>query len=84
MLSSASTAVSTPQSSSLSNAGARAGPWDSSHRSRWRSLGLADHVTVYLPFSYSLSGRLLIYPASEVYRLHTETLTSSHSSSPVA
>jgi uncharacterized membrane protein len=36
-------------------------------------LGLADHVTVYLPFSYSLSGRLLIYPASAVHRLDTES-----------
>lgn len=36
-------------------------------------LGLADHVTVYLPFSYSLSGRLLIYPASAVRRLDTES-----------
>jgi uncharacterized membrane protein len=36
-------------------------------------LGLADHVTVYLPFSYSLSGRLLIYPASAVQRLDTES-----------
>jgi uncharacterized membrane protein len=31
--------------------------------------GLTDHVAVYLPFSYSLSGRLFIYPASEVVRL---------------
>jgi uncharacterized membrane protein len=31
--------------------------------------GLTDHVAVYLPFSYSLSGRLYIYPASEVVRL---------------
>ena len=33
--------------------------------------GLTDHVAVYLPFSYSLSGRLYIYPASEVVRLTT-------------
>jgi uncharacterized membrane protein len=32
-------------------------------------LGLDGYVTVYLPFSYSLSGRLLIYPASAVHRL---------------
>lgn len=32
-------------------------------------LGLAGHVTVYLPFSYSLSGRLVIYPVSQVTRL---------------
>jgi uncharacterized membrane protein len=36
-------------------------------------LGLADHVTVYLPFSYSLSGRLLIYPASAVRRIDAES-----------
>jgi uncharacterized membrane protein len=29
-------------------------------------LGLVDYVTVYLPFSYSLSGRLLVFPASDV------------------
>ncbi len=34
-------------------------------------LGLADHVTVYLPFSYSLSGRLYIYPAADVIHLTT-------------
>lgn len=33
--------------------------------------GLTDHVAVYLPFSYSLSGRLYIYPKSEVVRLTT-------------
>jgi uncharacterized membrane protein len=33
--------------------------------------GLTDHVAVYLPFSYSLSGRLIIYPASEVVPLTT-------------
>jgi uncharacterized membrane protein len=33
------------------------------------NMGLADYVTVYLPFSYSLSGRLLLYPASRVTRL---------------
>ncbi|HZS59628.1 MAG TPA: DUF502 domain-containing protein [Gemmatimonadaceae bacterium] len=31
--------------------------------------GLTDHVAVYLPFSYSLSGRLYIYPASEIIRI---------------
>jgi uncharacterized membrane protein len=36
-------------------------------------LGLPDHVTVYVPFSYSLSGRLLIFPASAVQRLHTDS-----------
>jgi uncharacterized membrane protein len=33
--------------------------------------GLDDHVAVYLPFSYSLSGRLFIYRASDVVRLTT-------------
>jgi uncharacterized membrane protein len=33
------------------------------------NMGLADYVTVYLPFSYSLSGRLLLFPASRVTRL---------------
>jgi len=32
-------------------------------------LGMPDFVTVYVPFSYSLSGRLLLYPASDVTRL---------------
>ena len=36
-------------------------------------LGLTDSVTVYLPFSYSLSGRLLIYPASAVERLDRDS-----------
>lgn len=36
-------------------------------------LGLADHVTVYLPFSYSFSGRLVIYPTSVVQRLDTDS-----------
>lgn len=36
-------------------------------------LGLADHVTVYLPFSYSLSGRLVIYPVGVVQRLETDS-----------
>jgi len=29
-------------------------------------LGRADYVAVYLPFSYSLSGRLLVYPSADV------------------
>lgn len=33
------------------------------------AFGLADYVAVYLPFSYSLSGRLLLFPTSEVIRL---------------
>ena len=33
------------------------------------ALGLAGYVTVYLPFSYSLSGRLILYPVSEVTRV---------------
>jgi uncharacterized membrane protein len=32
-------------------------------------LGLPDYVTVYIPFSYSLSGRLVLYPTSQVVRL---------------
>ena len=36
-------------------------------------LGMADHVTVYLPFSYSFSGRLVIYPAAAVQRLDTDS-----------
>ena len=32
-------------------------------------IGLADHVTVYLPFSYALSGRLFLYPTASVTRL---------------
>jgi uncharacterized membrane protein len=32
-------------------------------------LGLPDYVTVYIPFSYSLSGRLILYPATDVTRL---------------
>jgi uncharacterized membrane protein len=31
--------------------------------------GLTDHVAVYLPFSYSLSGRLIIYPTSDIVRV---------------
>lgn len=37
------------------------------------ALGLADHVTVYLPFSYSLSGRLIVYPASAIHRVGAES-----------
>jgi uncharacterized membrane protein len=33
------------------------------------NMGLADYVTVYIPFSYSLSGRLLLYPTAQVTRL---------------
>lgn len=36
-------------------------------------LGLTNHVTVYLPFSYSFSGRLVIYPAAVVQRLDTDS-----------
>jgi uncharacterized membrane protein len=32
-------------------------------------IGLTDYVTVYLPFSYALSGRLFLYPAASVTRL---------------
>jgi uncharacterized membrane protein len=34
-------------------------------------LGLADYVTVYVPFSYSLSGRLLLYPTTQITRLQS-------------
>jgi uncharacterized membrane protein len=33
------------------------------------TLGLADYVAVYVPFSYSLAGRLLLYPARDVTQL---------------
>jgi uncharacterized membrane protein len=33
-------------------------------------LGLADHVTVYLPFSYSLAGQVLVFPRDRVTPLH--------------
>ena len=29
-------------------------------------LGMADHVTVYLPFSYSFAGQLLVFPRDRV------------------
>jgi uncharacterized membrane protein len=32
-------------------------------------IGLGEYVTVYLPFSYALSGRLFLYPATVVTRL---------------
>lgn len=36
-------------------------------------LGLASHVTVYLPHSYAFSGMLLIFPVSAVTPLVTES-----------
>ena len=33
------------------------------------TLGLADHITVYLPHSYNFSGMLLIFPSSAVVPL---------------
>lgn len=32
-------------------------------------LGMADHVTVYLPFSYSFAGQLLLFPRDRVTHL---------------
>jgi uncharacterized membrane protein len=32
-------------------------------------LGMADHVTVYLPFSYSFAGQLLVFPRDRVTHL---------------
>lgn len=32
-------------------------------------LGMADHVTVYLPFSYSFAGQLLVFPRDRVVPL---------------
>jgi uncharacterized membrane protein len=32
-------------------------------------LGMADHVTVYLPFSYSFAGQLLLFPRDRVVPL---------------
>jgi uncharacterized membrane protein len=33
-------------------------------------LGMADHVTVYLPFSYSFAGQMLLFPRDRVVPLH--------------
>jgi uncharacterized membrane protein len=33
-------------------------------------LGMADHVTVYLPFSYSIAGQMLVFPRDRVRPLH--------------
>jgi uncharacterized membrane protein len=30
------------------------------------SMGLAEHVTVYIPFSYSIAGTMMVFPASAV------------------
>jgi uncharacterized membrane protein len=37
------------------------------------SLGLHDHVTVYLPQSYNFAGTLLIFPSSAVTRLDADS-----------
>lgn len=37
------------------------------------ALGLADHVTVYLPFSYSFAGTLVVFPASAVTSLAADS-----------
>jgi uncharacterized membrane protein len=34
--------------------------------------GLADHVTVYLPFSYTFTGVIRIYPAANIKPLQTD------------
>jgi uncharacterized membrane protein len=36
-------------------------------------LGMADHVTVYLPFSYSFAGQLLLFPRDRVVRLEASS-----------
>ena len=36
-------------------------------------LGLDGYVTVYMPFSYAFSGRLLIYPAKSVIRIAADS-----------
>ncbi|MEO8636631.1 MAG: DUF502 domain-containing protein [Gemmatimonadales bacterium] len=33
-------------------------------------LGIADHVTVYLPFSYSIAGQLMLFPRDRITRLN--------------
>ena len=33
-------------------------------------LGIADHVTVYLPFSYSFAGQLMLFPRDRITRLN--------------
>lgn len=35
--------------------------------------GLEDHVTVYLPFSYTFTGVIRIYPVANVKPLHTDS-----------
>lgn len=37
------------------------------------ALGLADHVTVYLPQSYGFAGNLFVFPASQVQRLEADS-----------
>ncbi len=36
-------------------------------------LGMADHVTVYLPFSYSFAGQLLLFPRDRVTPLSAQS-----------
>lgn len=36
------------------------------------ALGLADYVAVYLPFSYSVAGRVTFFPAADVTRVHVD------------
>jgi len=36
-------------------------------------LGLPGHVTVYLPFSYSIAGQVLIFPTSAITRVNADS-----------
>ncbi|MCU0623533.1 MAG: DUF502 domain-containing protein [Gemmatimonadaceae bacterium] len=36
------------------------------------ALGLADYVAVYLPFSYSVAGRVIFFPARQVVRVSVD------------
>lgn len=37
------------------------------------NLGLADHVTVYVPFSYSFAGQLFVFPASALTAIDADS-----------
>lgn len=37
------------------------------------ALGLADHVTVYLPQSYGFAGNLFVFPSTQVHRLEADS-----------
>jgi len=36
------------------------------------SLGVADHVTVYMPQSYGFAGHILVVPAARVQRIEAD------------